>query len=589
MNLTLHLVAWDLRYLRPYLGLWLGLVILQAGLVGYAPQFSLVEMGHVFSLSSLAWLVAVLKICLLAVLVARLVHKDSTIGSTAFWLSRPVSGARLLAGKSLFLLAAFVMPTLLVEVGLLFVCGVTPYDTFRSIPQILFLTVLALVLLMMLAAVTTSLAGMILAGGLTLFGVPLLWIFFSIGATWLWLLGGESLPDDGVPVAQSIPPPHFSSYLAVCASLLLVTAGALVGFQYLTRRTTWSRVLLGAGVSAAAYGALLSLGYWGQFLGPALPVREGLDKAIPDPEEIEARVDEGSLLLSFEQDPLSALGLRGDEKVLLKGSIGLAPLPPDLAALPMQVSARLLSLSGETLSSHVSQNSFAYGIPGRRGQVRLWSEMSSLLRQTLKGVAFLNSVTPYGDTPFRLGHPELFSFGKDLYDRHRAEGVSLTARVDFLIWRQAINVMQLEEGAGYEGADRAVILSVEASPRGRWIVRLNEVSHRLLQDGRRPSAYLLINRSRRQALRGWDRGDSLSMPPLLSSVLPMLRVRRLQLEFRPSGDGPPIDPDWIHGAELIRVAGRDVGWISKSIRLEDLVMDRIAPSPWEEAPPADDG
>ena len=170
-----------------------------------------------------------------------------------------------------------------------------------------------------------------------------------------------------------------------------------------------------------------------------------------------------------------------------------------------------------------------------------------------------------------------------------AGGVSLTARVDFLIRRQAITVMQLEEGAGYEGAaDRVAILAVDTFSRGRWTVRLNEVTHRLPQDGRRHSAYLLINRSRRQALAGWDLEASLSMPPLLSVALPMLRVRRLQLSFVPSRNGPPVDPGWIHGAELIRVASCDVGWISKSIRLEELVMDRIAESPWEEAPPADD-
>ena len=42
MNLTLHLAACDIRYLRHYLGLWLGLVIL-AGRTGRvrSPSFSL--------------------------------------------------------------------------------------------------------------------------------------------------------------------------------------------------------------------------------------------------------------------------------------------------------------------------------------------------------------------------------------------------------------------------------------------------------------------------------------------------------------------------------------------------------------------
>ena len=55
MNLTLHLVACDLRYLRHYLGLWLGLVVLQAVLVGYAPHLPLRQPQPDFVLSHLAW------------------------------------------------------------------------------------------------------------------------------------------------------------------------------------------------------------------------------------------------------------------------------------------------------------------------------------------------------------------------------------------------------------------------------------------------------------------------------------------------------------------------------------------------------
>ena len=38
----------------------------------------------------------------------------------------------------------------------------------------------------------------------------------------------------------------------------------------------------------------------------------------------------------------------------------------------------------------------------------------------------------------------------------------------------------------------------------------------------------------------------------------------------------PIDPVWIQKAELVRLETRDLGWFSKSIRLEDFVMERIA-------------
>ncbi|MDE2964234.1 MAG: hypothetical protein OXU26_09995, partial [Acidobacteriota bacterium] len=173
---------------------------------------------------------------------------------------------------------------------------------------------------------------------------------------------------------------------------------------------------------------------------------------------------------------------------------------------------------------------------------------------------------------------------------HRRDGLIYSAQVDFLVQRDAITVMRLEEGSVYDmGSDRVAILSIETSNPGRLVVHLKEFGHRLLQDGRKQSAYLLINRSRRQALlgRGWS--DSLSMPPMMSSVLPMLRVSRLRLDFNQLGDDPSIDPYWIDGAEFIRVESRDLGWFSKSVRLENLVMERIPRSYPEAPPPGEDG
>ncbi len=571
MNLTLHLAAWDLRYLRHYLGLWLGLVVLQAVLVGYAPQLSPVERAHVFSLSFLAWLVAVLKICLLAVIVAQLVQKDCTVGSTAFWLSRPVSRVRLLIGKVLFLVLAVILPSLLVEVGLLIYCGVTPYDTLRSVPQIFFLALLAVALLMMLAAVTTSLARAILAGGLALVGLPLLG-FFVAGAWWLFFFGPETLVSDDITVARPVPPPGYNTDVVGISLVLLVTAGAVSGFQYLTRRTTWSRIFLVAGVCLA----LLSMGYWGKVLGRNSP---GLDKAILDPSQVKAGIDEQSLIFVSEMAPLSLLGFKREEKMVLKGSIALAPLPPDVTALAAQISARLDLPTGESRANHVSLSGYAFDVSRPEGRFVI-GERAALLRQTMNGITLLNADGPVGPHT-----SELFALGKALFDRHREVGMVYTAQVDFLVQTNAISALRLERGARQaRGSDRVAILSVDTSNRGRLMVHLNESSHRLTQDRRKHITYLLINRSRRQALVGRDRGDSLSMPPHLSSVFPMLRVRRLRLDFSPPHDGPPFDPNWYDGAELIRVESRDLGWISKSIRLEDLVMERLARSSPEATP-----
>ena len=577
MNLTLNLVACDLRYLRHYLGLWLGLVILQVVLVGYAPHLSPLERGHVFSLSSFAWLVAILKFCLMVVIVSQLVQKDSTIGSTAFWLSRPLSRARLLSGKVLFLAVAVILPSLLVEVGLLFLSGVTPHDTLRSVPQILFLTLLAVALLVMLAAVTTSLARMILAGGLALVGLPLLW-FFIQGAWSLFRLGTGTFATDGATVAAPVPPPSYSTYVVGFALVLLVTAGVVVGHQYLTRKTTWSRILLVAGVCLA----LLSMGYWELVLGTTSP---GLDKGILDPAQVEARIEKESLVWGSARDPLALLGLGRGKKMVLQGRIALAHFPPDVAALPAQVSARLDLPSGESLANHVSRSSYAFDTFSRVGRLELGVESVALLGQTLKGVTFLNA-----DGPVGLRHSELFALGKDLYDRHREVGMVYSAQVDFLVQRNEIAAMRLVEGALYDGGSvRSSIRSVDTSYRGGVTVHLNEFSHGLMQDGRKRTTYLLINRSRQQALIGWGWVDSLSIPPLLSSFFPMLKVRRLRLNFSPPDDVPSIDRGWYDEAELVRIESRDLGWFSKSIRLENLVMERIARSSPEVPPPGGDG
>ena len=583
MNLTLHLAAWDLRHLRHYLGVWLGLVVLQAVLVGYAPHLSPdypVDRGHFFSLSSFAWLVAVLKICLLAVIVTQLVQKDSTLGSTAFWLSRPVSRARLLAGKVLFLAPAIILPSLLVEAGLLFFSGVTPHDTLRSVPQTVFLTLLVVATLMMLAAVTSSLGRMIFAGGIALVGLPLLW-FLAGGAWALYLLEPGTLVDVDLPAAQPVPPLSLSTYAVGVALVLLATAVVVVGHQYLTRRTAGSRIMLVAGVCLV----LLSTGHWEGVLGTTPP---GIDREIPDPAQVEVRIEEESLVFGSSPDPLVLFGLKRDKQMFLTGSITPAPLPADVVALPAQISARLGLPSGESLARHISSSSYAFVSSGRAGPLHLDSDRAAILRQAVRGTALLSADGPIG--PHRS---ELLALGKDLHDRHGGIGAVYSAQVDFLVVRNAISALRLEKGARYQrGSDRVEIVEVDLSfrHRGRLTVDLNEFGHRLMQDGRKRISYLLINRSRRQALAGWVlERDALSVPPMMYRFFPMLQVRRLRLNFSSPHGGPPIGPDWYDGAELIRVETRDLGWFSKSVRLEDLVMERIAGSSPEASAPGVDG
>ena len=235
MNLTLHIMGKDYRCLWPFLTLFYLLLIFHAALIGLGaiigPDVEALFLG--IALTLLLALVFILKVCLLAVIVARLVQGDSTVGSTAFWLSRPVSGGRLLLSKSLFLMLTVIAPILLVESGLLGVHGVTLYDTFRSIPQIVLPALLATLLLIMLASLTSSLPRMVVLGILATVAVVLL----SSALAWLRL---SLFTMGGLHTAGPLAIPRAGSGWMAHFLLPLAVAGVVACYQFLTRRTAVS-------------------------------------------------------------------------------------------------------------------------------------------------------------------------------------------------------------------------------------------------------------------------------------------------------------------------------------------------------------
>ena len=566
MNLTLHLIANDFRYLRLYLSLWSGLVILQAVLIGAFPQHAPGEWRGILSLSSLSWPLAILKVCLLTVIVSQLVQKDSTVGSTAFWLSRPIAAKRLLASKLIFLLVAVVLPVLVVEIFLLSVRGVIPEDILRSVPQIVFLHILPVAVAMMLASVTSNLPRLIFLGVIALVALPLLW--FVLSYLFTAVSGTVTVENDDVPLTMPIPPPSYSSFLIGILLVLVGTSGAVVAHQYLTRRTMLSRALFFSGVLVA----LLSMGFWSRHIWET---ESGSDSGILDPTQVATRIEGKSLVFAPVTESLPVFDLAGEKKMLLRGDIALDDFPPGVVVLPAQISANLVLPSGESLARHVSHGSYAFMATFPFGpDRRLTREKAESLGQTLGDVEFLDGGQMWGDGP-----PELFAISDDLYERYKGVRTVYSAEVDYLVQKDEITTMRLEQGHRFErGSDRVEILSVDESYRGGLTVLISESTHKLMGDGRKDVVYLLINTSRGQALLGlWYsmESDSMSSPPLLSFIFPMLAVSRLKLQFDPPRDGPPIDPGWFQGAELIRVETRDLGWFSKSIQMEGFVMERI--------------
>jgi hypothetical protein len=112
MKLMLHIVRKDLRRLRWYLAAWLAVVAARYA-IGYA-----VIWGSVISGDTFRWLEVVVgamgagEVIAMFFVTALLVQGDALVGSRQFWLTRPISGWRLLGAKILGAVLLLLAPAL---------------------------------------------------------------------------------------------------------------------------------------------------------------------------------------------------------------------------------------------------------------------------------------------------------------------------------------------------------------------------------------------------------------------------------------------------------------------------------------------
>ncbi len=560
MKLTFHIVGKDFRDLRLLLPLvgWWSLSILQVILIsifGRIPSSPpAIEMMSGMFLAGLAWLLAALDLGLLVLIVSQLVQRDSTVGSTAFWLSRPVSGARLLAGKSLFLLLAVILPTVVAQSLLLLSNGVTLYDAFRSVPQIVVLQLLVLAVLMTLACLTPSLPRMLFLGIVA--AVALAIVQYALG-----------LPLDPVqfPMKTSL-----EDSAAIGFSLfLLAVAVTAVCHQYLTRRTKRSLIL----ASSVFPGMILFMTLWPWDLWPTdAPAA----RAILNSNEVAARVEVESLRFHRRTNR------EGDAWLILRGDLAADSLPSGLVVIPTAISAEQLSSSGEVLARHRNRSSRLY--PDLSPRYRpyfnedLYMVRATLLSGSLGGVKFLNWHAASWHRPL-----ELLAIGPEHYDRHAGASTVYQAQVEYVVQRNHVEAMQPVAGIGYErGSDHGHILAVTGlvfrpSDSG-FHIQLSESDHRLTLDAGKTVNYLLVHATRREALMGsrtlfFPRG--LASPHPWTDIVSMLRVSRRSIEFRLPEGSPALPENWLEEAELVRVETTHLGVFSRTIRIEDFVLERI--------------
>lgn len=179
-----RLVRGDLRRHRSLLGLWLLLSAGAAGLEGVAP-FLLLD-PEPASLLGLATVALNLTTLVLGVVLAPIViHSDAFVGSTAFWMTRPVAPLALAAAKLLLVFAAGVGLPVALNAGVLAAADVPGRTIARAAAGAILSRSLWMALTLAFGALTQTLPRYLLAlGGFLSALVGVLVLGTSIMAMW---------------------------------------------------------------------------------------------------------------------------------------------------------------------------------------------------------------------------------------------------------------------------------------------------------------------------------------------------------------------------------------------------------------------
>jgi hypothetical protein len=253
LRLTWHIVAKDLRRLRLPLAAWVLLMVAKiaffariAGIFGAPDIRWLQRMDN----GPMLLLRTAVEPLIAYVLVGWLVFEDPLVERDPFWVTRPISGGRLLGAKVLAALGLFVLLPALVNVPWWLACGFGLREIADAALQLGAEYLIVTVVGLGCAAATNGFPRYVLWTFAGLAAVAA--VHFVIGLGFGARLGPTTFQD----VGMGLP----ATRMAIFALCLLAIASELVCYQYLRRHFRRSLVVLIAGTALASAFACASTG-----------------------------------------------------------------------------------------------------------------------------------------------------------------------------------------------------------------------------------------------------------------------------------------------------------------------------------------
>ena len=258
MNLVMNCLKKDLRYLRHLLVLWFVLLLVNSLLMRSGLDRIITSDEGIEVLASAYVLLYILQQILQIVIICQLVQADSVAGTTAFWLTRPISRKELLLSKLLFVLLILVLPSLLAEAIVFWINGIPPSLVLSALPEeVILQSAFFLVPSMLVAVLTPNLTRLVVTGLASLTAFFL--IHYAVLAS-VMSFSASSRNQSVLAFPGQWPKifPTGPSGMLVSALLTIALGAMAIVYQYLKRRTVYAASATGLGM----FIVIATLNFW---------------------------------------------------------------------------------------------------------------------------------------------------------------------------------------------------------------------------------------------------------------------------------------------------------------------------------------
>lgn len=230
MNLVWHQLRKDLRQHWVLTAIWLVAIAIQTVIYLMSLQVKFTNWQGSHDWSDWMMVLFLLKGLLLFVSVPSLIQSESLVGTTPFWLTRPMPRLTVLQAKVIYIVVIWLLPALIPEVAAFVYFGVPWRDTLLMVPELLLYWGTFLMALTLLSGLTPN------------FGRFALWIFGGVVGFYLLMFLIEvifsPLFRHAGEVAHAREDGGVTSGLI--SMLLTILGGAgLTIYHYYKRRTGW--------------------------------------------------------------------------------------------------------------------------------------------------------------------------------------------------------------------------------------------------------------------------------------------------------------------------------------------------------------